>query len=365
MMKLVSPTGKEVPRPSLGIGITAVMGIIFVLSPNREITRSRFDEVWTRWNEGLLTRLEDSGYEMATLGDLLAAVPAYLDQPLPPLVEGSWNPKQSGGVLRWMGAHSNLWENDNFILTTIARSRLRLIEAERKLQITSGSRDKRAKEFAKAWRAVLKAQCSDFLGWNPSPIGLATGFQAVEMALNRARTIMEAEIPWDIEDNDKRATLTNDCPGNCQLTSPALFGSTGEGEWSQLYSDCWIWEAGFVSVEQECGVSFELSCNYLEFSPSGDETHVLRIPLALLKPEVISLPLSNGLIKLDEEWYLIKLLTRVHLAALIKKEQKKIVFSIRGDYPGHEHAWTFYFVKGDAERALNIANALNGGAHVS
>jgi len=322
---------------------------------------SFFDEAWTRWNEELLARLQSIGYEFSFVRGLCDAVEPGSDQPLPPLIEGSWNSRESGGVARWMGRHSNPWENDNRILTCTARARSRLIDAERRIRLANDTDleiqwDKRVKQ---AWREILTAECSDYLGWSPSPTGMATAFQSVELALKHASEIYDEFAPNHVKDTTRHRVLPSDRPPTCFTSSPIIFGAVGDGGWNQLYQDCWMWEVRFRSTERECGVRFLLSCDHLEFSPSGDEMRLMQIPLNLLKPSTVSLPLANGLIKLDHECYLIKNLAYIHIAAEVRKDPQTITFSVNGDPQGHEHAWTFYLVKGSSDRALTIANAIN------
>jgi len=325
---------------------------------NQEISFK--DEAWTRWNERILCRLEDGGYQLCNIGDLVSSISPEFDDPLPPLIEGSWNPEASKGILRWMGDCSKPWQNDNRILTTITRARLRLLAAEREGARFADLRGTSVDLFNSAWKKVLEAQGSDYLGWDPSHLAVEAGIQAAEMALSEATGLADALLPWTQAEDNRCPKFAGEIPHHCSLARPTIFGAQGAGGWTQHKPDCWTWEARFRSCEVEFGVEFDMPSSELEFSPSGDETKILTIPLASLKPDVIVLPLSNGLLRLDHDWYVVKDLTTVHVAAQIIRGRQVVRFSIRGARSGRDYLWTFHFVKGTAGRAVEVANSING-----
>lgn len=97
----------------------------------------------------------------------------------------------------------------------------------------------------------------------------------------------------------------------------------------------------------------------LVFCPSGMETSPTRIPLALIKPRSVSLPLANGLLQIAPDVFVIKDTRRVHVAATVDFDQRKVAFSVRDSVPGKQYGWRFYVVTGPLARAVQIANAMN------
>jgi hypothetical protein len=57
--------------------------------------------------------------------------------------------------------------------------------------------------------------------------------------------------------------------------------------------------------------------------------------------------------------FVIKDTRRVHVAATVDFDQRKVAFSVRDSVPGKQYGWRFYVVTGPLARAVQIANAMN------
>ena len=111
-----------------------------------------------------LEALEENGFVFATVAEAVAAmkkkgVPA---QPLPPLLDGTWQPKDTQNVYRWMGGPGafRTQENDGEVLAALWRARTRIVKAEK-------SMPDHVDKLIPAWREALLGQVSDSTGWNP------------------------------------------------------------------------------------------------------------------------------------------------------------------------------------------------------
>jgi hypothetical protein len=111
-----------------------------------------------------LEALEQSGFVFATVAEAVAAmkkrgVPA---QPLPPVLDGTWQPNDTQNVFRWMGGSGafRTQENDSEVLAALWRARTRITQAEKAMP-------DRLQSLIPAWREALLGQVSDSTGWNP------------------------------------------------------------------------------------------------------------------------------------------------------------------------------------------------------
>ncbi len=115
-----------------------------------------------------LSELEAQGWVHATIAEAVAAMRdrGIRPAPLPDVLDGTWQPKDTKNLFRWMGG-SGLFRNtekDSDLLAAIWRARSAAERAERSFSAPS-ERIRRGLEAA--WREVLLAEVSDSTGWNP------------------------------------------------------------------------------------------------------------------------------------------------------------------------------------------------------
>jgi hypothetical protein len=115
-----------------------------------------------------LRQLEAEGFVHATIAEAVLAMRAngIAPAPLPNVLDGTWQPKDTNNVFRWMGG-SGLFrttEKDSDVLASIWRARTSIERAERLFAEPS---DRIARALTAAWREALLAQVSDSTGWNP------------------------------------------------------------------------------------------------------------------------------------------------------------------------------------------------------
>jgi hypothetical protein len=113
-----------------------------------------------------LEQLEANGFVHATIAEAVEAMRmrGIVPAPLPPVLDGTWQPRDTKNVFRWMGG-SGLFpttEKDSDVLASIWRARTAVERAE---GLVTDERSSRAMQGA--WREVLLAEVSDSTGWNP------------------------------------------------------------------------------------------------------------------------------------------------------------------------------------------------------
>lgn len=116
-----------------------------------------------------LAQMEAEGFVHVTVAEAARAMQArgIPATPLPPVLDGTWQPKDTGNVYRWMGGPGifRTQESDGDTLATIWRARTAVARAADQLgeQVEEAVRQ----GLTAAWREALLAQVSDSTGWNP------------------------------------------------------------------------------------------------------------------------------------------------------------------------------------------------------
>ena len=326
---------------------------------------SRFfcDPLWLAANQYVLNCISDEGFRLATVTQFFNAVRQYSPIPLPPLPEGSWNSKNSRGVLAWMGLQRNDWEDVPGLLSIAWRAGAALRRLEEATRDGADNNAELDKSVAEAWRVQLFAECSDPLGWRPTPQETRFGFEAAEQALRGAASLRA------VYEGPPSAEMILQYGANRPLTrpnrflgfgpAPRLFGARGAKSFLTLDRDRAVWDLRFTSLEAYCGVEFPAPVEELIYCPSAMESEVLRIPLRELRPRIICVPLTNGLIALGDGVYLIRDNALGYVAARLDRVKRAVSFGIDRPTKGKEYSWRFFVVRGRVEDAVDFANKIN------
>ncbi|NMC03810.1 MAG: hypothetical protein GYA24_01300 [Candidatus Lokiarchaeota archaeon] len=115
-------------------------------------------------------------------------------EPLPLVLDGSWNYPSYGGVYLWMGRYRLPWERDGHVRTHTFVTRARILAAE---VLVSRVQQQPVPWFirralAMAWRHQLLAEVSDSTGQTPVAIEVQYSF----MESTKAREAAEEAIAW-------------------------------------------------------------------------------------------------------------------------------------------------------------------------
>lgn len=328
-----------------------------------DIANCHFDPSWLSLVMDSLDYLSANGFIMTTIGNWFDRVRGNPRQSLPQLVEGSLNSADSGGVLTWMGQEKNGWEENDAVLARTSRSRIQLRSVEALLSETPASV---GPALHQARKAQMLAEGSGPLGWQPTPREVQYGLQASGDVLAVTGQILD-EYGKSVSDvaTDRPPRLDYDSSLRCVSSLDDVVSSAGIGSESisitQIGDGVMMLEADFLPASRHFGILFSYSTKFLSYSPSGLEQTLVHVPLNQLRLSEVCLPLANGLLRIQENLYVVKDLRYCHVAARIQKSTGFAEFAITSsDMAVRRYRWRFYVLTGaSGESAIDFANTLN------
>jgi MYXO-CTERM domain-containing protein len=339
---------------------------------------------------------EAQGYRIATITEYVTWAKANnLPQPpLPPILDGTWQPASSDSMFRWMGASGFLdaahdCERDNLVLTGNVQARHRILTAETLLswarQQGLVSPDQFPDDLMECWRYALLGQVTDASGINPYLNEVNYAFDHARLATECADAVIETIRQASGRDvlvvDNETGTVTPMGSRPDELVSPEapLFTEADGFVVNAPDRDIdVVWEA--VGAEgnlhrvtitvseslstvgsREMEVFFPMELSELRISPGLIEDEVRVYPLSGFDFEEggISLPLANGLLGLRENLWLIKDTQKVHLAATVHESDPTVRFRDETVEMRSPATWVFYLFEGSDTEALAQALRLN------
>lgn len=331
-----------------------------------------------------LKSLEDQGYKIGKISDYIndlkkaGVKPAKLD----PMVDGSWQPKDTDNIFRWMGDYRAQFERDNEILTENYRVRGKLAAAQTIIDHIRGlDREKDAvaleQQLEEAWRLQCLAEVSDSTGWTPMPVEIEysqSNSAAVEKITDaiaaRAKEILGTKY-LSVDVASGKITLA-DAPAKPaeypETKCPVEYKLTGEIE-KEMHT-CYKVDASTVKMvakfkstnwyKNNTRMIFPRETDNIIYSPALHEETYVKYPASAFKSETGSfyLPLSNGMIGLADNMFMIEKLDTVHVSPRFGFDEKTVSIDMRKP-PSGIHTWVLYFYTGTPEDAVKLANKLN------
>ncbi len=323
--------------------------------------------------EAELVELEAQGYEITTVADAIGAlrVAGYEPEPLPPIIDGAWQPDDTGNLSRWMGdfglAPDHEADNDVRTAWHYAWAQTRLADL---LDVEGADA---------AWREVLLAGVSDSTGWNPLPT-------EVDYTFEHAAAAVELVGPGLL-------ALVEPCDG-CRVR---IDGTTGElevlEEATVTVEDASAAVDGVVAAAEDVGVTVEsrwftrsdrpgatglavtftglttadpydrwleipFAPDSIRWIPAGRTTGWEELPLSVFADdEQLGIPLANGLLDMGGGQFLVLSPGSMNLAARVHPDQASVVFRDRTASRQDVQTWELYFVDGQ-EAAEALATTL-------
>ncbi|MHA1791061.1 MAG: hypothetical protein ACTSVI_00365 [Promethearchaeota archaeon] len=113
-------------------------------------------------------------------------------EPLPIVLDGSWNYPSYGGVYLWMGRYRFWWEKDGYVRSHTYKTREMLLAANTMLNELKNPPEYFKNQYKLGWKHLLLAEVSDSTGQSPVPTEVKYSF----MESNKARTIAKNIISW-------------------------------------------------------------------------------------------------------------------------------------------------------------------------
>lgn len=341
------------------------------------------------------TAWEQAGQQQLTITEMVALAKQHTTfMELPPITDGSWRPDDTHNLLRWMGGLGGLYdlftptEKDNAVLTANMRASLDVAacEAVEAWAKSKPGADARAQALDTAGRELALAQVSDSTGWTPwlgevsyslnhaqaardaalkcidapelrgpkvRTVDLSTGMVRDDAAPDAGPTRTPMDAPFEV----KVATGEPDAgPGRTVTMSWARLSP----ERLELTVDA---TAGNTKNDRLVSLTFpmDMDFDHVAYSPALDEGELRDLPNTDFLPYAEhTIPAPNGLVGLGHARWLLKDVTQVHLAALVRQATREVELrdeSIRADEPAH---WRIEILDGvDGPRALQLAAAQN------
>jgi len=150
-----------------------------------------------------LMDMEAAGFVHATIREAVTAMKkrGIAATPLPPALDGTWQPDDTQNVLRWMGGAGlfRTFERDSEILAAVWRGRTLAELADR---LVDHDDVKLAAGLRAAWRESALSAVSDATGWNPFRTEIAYAFEHAQRASELAQDVLRCagktiqSAPW-------------------------------------------------------------------------------------------------------------------------------------------------------------------------
>ncbi|MFA6032848.1 MAG: hypothetical protein WC889_08125 [Myxococcota bacterium] len=344
--------------------------------------------------ERKLMDLESKGYKITSVGDFTAHLRAQGVEkpPLPPVIDGSWQPIDTQSIWRWLGGRSLApyasKECDNTVRSLNYRARTDCAAA----QILLGELKKRGKAdqavesaMLTAWKELMLGEVTDATGITPWEgefnYGIVHSDNAqaaaakVVAAWQKASGWLHTKVDISAGTVEKVAAIPTPEP---PILAQAPFDVTVDAptrttslNWYEAGTDAYTIELAFGPSADptgedapSCVVTLTLP-RYEEsfiYSPALLDDEVVSIPISTFSYQAPTayLPLANGLVGLGNGWWVVKDARVVNIAA---------TYPIGGDHvirfvdatadPVSGDVWKFHVIKGDESAALEISRRIN------
>lgn len=314
--------------------------------------------------EAEVLALEEEGYVIGTVAEAVGALRAsgYQPEPLPAIVDGTWQPDDTGNLSRWMGDFGLTpdHEADGDVRTAwhYAYASVRLADL-----LGVGEADV-------AWRELLLAGVSDSTGWNPIrtevDYAFAHGAAAVEAVAPGLQELVEpcdgCRVRVDGVTGELEVVDTGDV--TLEDASPALAGVVAGAEDASIEVETrWFTHSGrpgatglavvFRGLQAadpwDRWLEIPFTQDDIRWIPAGRTRGWESLPLSVLADDdPMGIPLANGLFDLGDGLFLVLSPGSMNLAARIHPDQDTVLFRDRTAARQDEQTWEVYFVEGQA-----------------
>jgi uncharacterized protein (TIGR03382 family) len=312
--------------------------------------------------EAELTAREEAGARIATIGEFMAAHGDDLEDPLPDVVDGTWQPSNTDNYGLWMGGMGIFGTDDDDGVHVLN------VRARRQLAAAEQVEDADADALAEGWRLALIGEVSDATGWNPMGTEVAYGKDYATAAYELAQVAVagaceERGADWLLVDVATGRVTPNgsvDTGGEAAEAPVAVSfaGRTGTATFTTTSeADVLALEVHIDAGEDPLEVIFPWDGEVIATVPGLSDT-LREIPAANIAPDPLGLPLGSGLLRLSEGVWLVKDTGSTHLAGRLSRSAGTVTFR---DETGPKDARTqsYRVVLGDGTRAAAVAAALN------
>ncbi|MCA9621507.1 MAG: hypothetical protein KC731_20940 [Myxococcales bacterium] len=323
--------------------------------------------------EARLSDLEAQGYTIATVDQYFAAVePLVTPEPAPPLLDGTWQPDTTVGVLRWMGG-KGLWfdhERDNHVRTLAYQAHRELVAAE--TVAAEASVDARERLDA-AWRLLFLGEVTDATGINPFRGEIQYGISHLAEALRIAREIVDEGkdalglTRALIDPMTGAVSASEDEPFAGTASDPALALTIQGGDrdvtetWTKIADGHHVVTIDFGPGDwREVSVVFPgVLEDQLALGLALDDETPYLVERSAFTFEEFHFALPTGYIGLGDGRFVIKDAGQVHLAATVARDGGDVRFLDQTVDTIDRARWVFHVFDGTPEEAAQTAIAIN------
>ena len=355
--------------------------------------------------EDQLLAKEKAGWHITTVSDYAAHLKAHKieKKAAPPLIDGTWQAKSTDSIHRWLGGRSAAFEfeeEDNTVRTLNAQASARLKALQRAVDLASKqgkSKPTDAATMTTLWRKMWHAEVSDCSGVNPWRGEVLYGIEtseAILAAVDKLATDIKGRFAANhliVDLHTNEVTPAQNLPGPVKYTPVALpfavtvlhatrtlkitSGSVSDSpdEWRLTVAfgvphpdQCKLPTAATDCDARTLAVQFPRYDDKLRYTPALIEDEVRTYTLAdwAWQLDEAWLPLANGLIGLGpaqggKQWWAIKHVQQVHVAARIRPKVAIIDFVDRAIQEPTAPTWVFTVFRGSEKDALALANRIN------
>jgi len=328
--------------------------------------------------EATVEALEADGYKISGITDYVNDLIDLDIEPTEPprLLDGTWQPDSTDGVSRWLG-HRGLWgqdERDNHVRTLNNMAHREILAAETAAEVAGLDR---AEALNEAWRQLVIAETSDGSGINPYRGEVEFCVASSAEALRLARDVIdEAKATLGLDQvliNPAAQTVTSGTytsPGAEMAEGPFKVQIKAKGRvvtqrWFKLQNDPETWR---LEIAYSVGTNDKSREFFVTFPGWGEE---ILTTTALIDDQVISYPRADfsfdhfylpgpiGLIGLGHNWWVVKDMATVHVAAYLTPQNRDIRFEDLTAPWSETITWVFYLRKGNEHQALQLADQVN------
>jgi len=343
--------------------------------------------------EQQLSDLEAQGFRIATISEYVAwAKQNGLQQdPLPPMLDGTWQPPSTNSMRRWLGGSGLVdmgyaCERDNLVLTTNVQARHWLAVAGTLVAAAEAQELIDAGDFndtlVACWKDMLLAEVTDATGINPFINEINYGLSHAAAARDCADAVIMQVAPefggpfLQIDTGSGEVVEVDDLPSEATAPADPFFvetdgfevnapGRTTQVEWADLLGRDNVHKVTITAAEPDNNqrtleVAFPMNLDGFYLTPGLIEDEAFFHPMTNFEFQegAISLPVANGLVGLDTDLWLIKQTSTVHMAATFLMDGKVRFIDDTMD-PEKGASWTFWILEGSKADALELADRLN------
>lgn len=347
----------------------------------------KVDEESIRKYEEELLQKEKEGYKITSIGNYVATILArgIKPEPLPPLLDGTWQPDDTNNIHRWMGDAKGQIDRDNKVLTSNYEARKFVLSYENLIRYAKDKKietKKYEEELTKAKRHLAFAEVSDSTGWYPNQT-------EVNYSLDNAKNAKETSISGINSLGERLGfmkTIKIDNYSNVisEVDSPEVVlidEECKEQFFTEIVSDYYSYETFckkinefrtdvrvvFVpkdkSATKSVTMTFPFETEEIEYVPAlMDNEDIKDAIVSYNKTDFVrtelNTSLATGLIKIGNDKYFIKHCEYFHISPFINFETKRLTF-IDNSPEADGFEWRFSIIKGDKTKAFEEMKRIN------